>query len=74
MKNKIMRFCFSVLVTLLFLTLLCWTTHSNLFVKNTLCLWILGGIYLTSILYMFTLDYCIVISKEIGVLKTRLLK
>ncbi len=44
----------SAVVSCILIVLLCLTTHSNVYVVNTLCLWILGWLYLSIFCYKIT--------------------
>ena len=55
-EKKIFHILCSMAVSGVLLSLLCWSTHSNLFLTNTVCLWILGWIYLSLCCTYFVLN------------------
>lgn len=59
MEDRKIRLFISVFFSMLIIVLLCCSTHSNLFVVNTCCLWGLSWIYLAVCFYHLTFGYCL---------------
>lgn len=51
MKSDKKKILLAVLLSFFMMTALCWSVESNLSIVNTVCLWILGGIYWFCFLY-----------------------
>ena len=50
-KGKVRKICCCCAVSGILMLILCFSTHSNLFLPNTVCLWVLGWIYLSVFCY-----------------------
>lgn len=55
-RRKILQILCSMVLSGVLLSVLCWSTHSNLFLINTVCLWILGWIYLSICCVYFVMN------------------
>lgn len=58
LNNKKIRLIISLIISGFLISILCWSTCSNIFILNTICLWGLGWLYLAICFYNMTFNYC----------------